>query len=373
MTTRLARLLGATLLLLAIVQPISQARVELVTIPQRENVRIYLGTPPSALIQEERAIPLEQGRNKVTFSWQKANVDGGSLELVPLTDPDKVTVMGIGFPPGSSNSVVWEVDSAEDAEVRFRVTYALNGLRWAPEYTAITDAEEKSLIFTASAVISNRSGEKFRDARVQLGVGEPMQRSFDLDESVKARYLGLPELKVKKTYTFEPGSYNNNVGQHFVITNDADSGLGQEPLYGGKVRMFKRDAQGELAFIGEDIIPFTPLNEEAELYLGNARDIKVERKQLRSDQVNIRRDTSDNIQVYDLDEEFQFKIENHKDEPVQLKLIDHISGYWEMQENSQAYEKTDATTIEFAVDLAPQQEKTVTYRVKRLNLQAQSR
>jgi len=367
-TTRIAKLLGGTLLLLLTFGPDSLARVELVTIPQRENVRIYLGQPPSALVQEERAIPLEKGRNKVTFSWQKASVDGGSLELVPLTEPEKVSVLGIGFPPGSSNSVVWEVDSTADGEVRFRVTYALNGLRWAPEYTAITDAEEKSLVFTASAVLTNQSGEKFEGARVQLGVGQPMQRSFDLDESVKAQYLAVPQLKVKKTYTFETGLYNNNVAQHFVITNDTASGLGQEPLYGGKVRMFKRDAQGELAFTGEDVIPFTPVNEEAKLYLGNARDIKVERQQLRSDQVNIRRDTSDNVQVFDLDEQFELKIENHKAEPVQLKLVDHLAGYWEMQENSQAYEKTDANSIEFKVDLAPQQEKKVIYRVKRLNL-----
>ncbi len=345
------------------------ARVELVTIPARESVRIYLGTPPAALIQEERVIPLDQGRNKVTFSWQKAGVDGGSLDLVPVTHADEVSVLGIGFPPGSSNSVVWEVDSTVEAGVRFRVTYALNGLRWEPEYTAITDAAEQSLVFTGSAVIGNQSGEKFADCRVQLGVGQPMDQSFDLNETLKVPYLSVPALKVKKTYTWEQGQFGDSVAQHFVVLNDTASALGTEVLYGGKVRLFKRDAQGELAFIGEDVLPFLPINEDAKLYIGNARDIKVKRDQLRADQVNIRRDNGDNIAVYDLDEEFKIELENHKDEAVQVKLIEHISDYWEMQETSQEYGKTDARTIEFMVDLDPQQTKTVTYRVKRLNLQ----
>ncbi len=351
----------------------ARARVELVTIPARESVRIYLGTPPAALVQEERVIPLDKGRNKITFSWQKAGVDGGSLELVPVTNADDVSVLGIGFPPGSSNSVVWEVDSTVEAGVRFRVTYALNGLRWQPEYTAITDANEQSLVFTASAVITNESGEKFKDSRVQLGVGQPMDKSFDLNETLKVQYLSIPALKVKKAYTWEKGKFGDAVAQHFVVVNNTASGIGREVLYAGKVRLFKRDAQGELAFIGEDVLPFLPINEEAKLYIGNARDIKVERKQLRADQVNIRRDNSDNIVVYDLDEEFKIELENHKDEAVQVKLIEHIADYWEMQAQSQEYENTDSRTIEFLVDLKPQEKKTVTYRVKRINLETKRR
>ncbi len=369
MPNRFLHLAAALLGLVILSGETARARVELVTIPARESVRIYLGTPPAALVQEERVIPLDRGRNKITFSWQKAGVDGGSLELVPVTNADDVSVLGIGFPPGSSNSVVWEVDSAVEAGVRFRVTYALNGLRWAPEYTAITDADEKSLVFTASAVITNASGEKFKDSRVQLGVGRPMDKSFDLNETLKVQYLSITALKVKKAYTWEVGKFGDAVAQHFVVLNDTASGIGREVLYAGKVRMFKRDAQGELAFIGEDVLPYLPINEEAKLYIGNARDIKVERKQLRADQVNIRRDNSDNIVVYDLDEEFKIDLENHKDEAVQVKLIEHIADYWEMQQNSQDYEKTDSRTIEFLVDLEPQQKETVTYRVKRLNLQ----
>ena len=50
-----------------------------------------------------------------------------------------------------------------------------------------------------------------------------------------------------------------------------------------------------------------------------------------------------------------------------------VGRHPDTQQQSQAYEKKDSSTIEFLVDLKPQEKKTVTYRVKRLNLEPRQR
>ena len=66
-----------------------------------------------------------------------------------------------------------------------------------------------------------------------------------------------------------------------------------------------------------------------------------------------------------IDESFEIKLRNHKQNPVEIRVVEHLCRWsnWAITEKSAEFKKTDAATIEFRVPLKPDEEQTVTYTV----------
>ena len=56
---------------------------------------------------------------------------------------------------------------------------------------------------------------------------------------------------------------------------------------------------------------------------------------------------------------------NRKKEAVEIRVVEHLFRWtnWMVTETSQAFEKTNAQTIEYRVPVKPDEEKVVTYKV----------
>jgi len=137
------------------------------------------------------------------------------------------------------------------------------------------------------------------------------------------------------------------------IVNSAKNGLGI-PLPKGRVRFYRRDADGHLEFIGENTIDHTPKDETLRVYTGNAFDLVGERRQT---------DYKSDVSTLQLDESFEIKVRNHKAVPVQFRVVEHLyrAANWTISAHSQEFLKTDAHTIEFRVPVAPNGQGVVTY------------
>ena len=68
------------------------------------------------------------------------------------------------------------------------------------------------------------------------------------------------------------------------------------------------------------------------------------------------------------DEIITAKIENFKDSPAVLTMIQHIPGQWDMAECNMEYERKDAGTLEFEIELPPKGEKELTMHYHRRNV-----
>ncbi len=143
------------------------------------------------------------------------------------------------------------------------------------------------------------------------------------------------------------------VMQQFV--NSEKNGLGV-PLPKGKLRFYRRDADGNLEFTGESMIDHTPKDETVRVYTGNAFDLTGERK--RTDYtIDTRRDF--------IDESFEISLRNHKKEPVTFTVIEHLYRglNWQITQESQQHKKTEAQKMEYQVTVPPNGEQVVTYTV----------
>ena len=87
------------------------------------------------------------------------------------------------------------------------------------------------------------------------------------------------------------------------------------PLPKGRMRFYRRDTDGSLQFVGENVISHTPKDELVRVYTGNAFDITAERT---------RTDFHVESSQRWIDESYQIKLRNHKKEPVTVQVVEHM-------------------------------------------------
>jgi hypothetical protein len=349
----------AVMLVLAVCA-VSQARIKLVALPERAATVIRLDNPQWTLIEEERVLTLQKGLNKVDFSWKGVSIDADSIRLRPLDHTKQVTLLNVSYPPNEA-ALVWEISCAENYAENVRISYLLRNIDRLITYKAIADKAETMVDLKSFLVLRNFSGEDFDKARVLLDYGEAFEQGIDHEETKQMLFLKADKVPITKVWTFDAARLpwdpekleNKNVGipVSYRIVNDGKSQLGKFALWGGKARLFQDDGQKSTIFLGEDVTGLVPVGEKMELYIGDSRDIVVTQRKMRDVQINQRKNNSERVVLYDTDEIITAKIENFKDSPAILTMIQHIPGQWDMEECDMEYVKKDASTLEFEIKL----------------------
>ncbi|MBN2211819.1 MAG: hypothetical protein JW709_10535, partial [Sedimentisphaerales bacterium] len=152
-----------TVVILTIAASIAQGRIKLVALPQRAATSIRLDNPNATLIEEERVLTLQQGVNKVDFSWKGVSIDEDSIRLAVVDHPDEVTLLNVSYPPGEA-ALVWEIGAAKAAQERVRISYLLSNIDRLITYKAVADKDETQVDLKSFIVLRNFSGEDFDNA-----------------------------------------------------------------------------------------------------------------------------------------------------------------------------------------------------------------
>ncbi|MHC5082823.1 MAG: DUF4139 domain-containing protein [Planctomycetota bacterium] len=299
-------------------------------------------------------------------------------------------------------TLVWLVDSEAKGDQLCRVTYTTDGIGWKADYSAVLSDDEKTLDLSGWVTIDNKSGGAYKDAaikliagdvnRIQPSRGRPEMMMMDgarrakaaapafeekafmeyhlytlgrkstvLNNQVKQIELITPahDVPVEKKYITEVSVNDWQVRQHkdkvqvkIEFENKKEYQLGIA-LPKGKVRVFKKDpADGTLEFVGEDQIDHTPRKEKLSLYIGDAFDIVPEQKLT---------DSKRGDRFFEFTR--QVEIRNRKDEAVTVN-VDELVPYhcnWTVRNQSHDYEKKDASTARFAVEVKADSTATLVY------------
>ena len=317
-------------------------------------------------------------------------------------------------------TLVWKVNSKTGGGQDTRVSYQTQGITWWSDYN-VTLREQNGacdMDLAAWVTLVNQSGGSYPNAQLKLVAGEvnrapaaapspvvmaklearAMRDEADrgFTESSLSEYhlytLGrrtdLPDNSTKQLELFpavhgvgcrkqlvftaapQPWSYwaapiqdqgyaatsQGSVGAYLEFDNKEAQHLGV-PLPAGRVRVNQANqADGALEFVGEDVIKHTPRNETLRIKLGNAFDIVGERKQ-----TNFRIDTS----AKTIDESFEISVRNRKKEAATVVVREYLYRWssWEVSAKNHAFEKRDAQTIDFPLDIAANGEAKLTYTV----------
>ena len=345
---------------------IVQARIKLVALPERAATVVRLDNPQATLIEEERVLTLQNGLNKVDFSWNGVSIDEDSIRLAVLDHPDKVKLLSVSYPPNEA-ALVWEIASDSDYAENVRISYLLRNIDRLVTYKAIADKAETQVDLKSFLVLRNFSGEDFDMARILLDYGEAFERSILHEETKQLLFFSAPKVPIEKVWKFDSAVQvwdpeqleNQNVGipVSYRIVNNSESALGRFALWGGKARIFQDDGHESTIFLGEDVTNLVPIGEKTELYVGDSRDIVVTQRKMKDQRVNIKRNNGGGEILFDNEEEIVAKIENFKDGPAVLTMIQHIPGQWQMDSCNMEYVKKDANTLEFEIKLPARDNK----------------
>jgi hypothetical protein len=311
----------------------------------------------------------------------------------------------------------WLLQSDKPGRFDAEVGYVTGGFDWSASYNLVSPEKGDNVDLVGWITMNNQSGKTFENARIQLMAGDvnkiqppmPMtamyrnralagamaediapavtEKAFDefhlysiarlttlhdretkQVEFVHAEKMFAPTIYVydgASDYRFYRGlnteqgygeSGNNKVLVQREFVNAETNQLGIA-LPAGKLRFYRRDADSQLQFVGENTIDHTPRNETVRVTTGNSFDLVGERKQ-----TNFRVDTADKW----IDESFEIKLRNRKkDTPVEIRAVEHLYRWsnWEITAKSDDIVKKDSQTIEFRIPVKPDEERTVTYTV----------
>ena len=177
----------------------------------------------------------------------------------------------------------------------------------------------------------------------------PVEKFFVYD-GAPARFYG---------YVIDDSGYGSVTDKKVAVilefVNGEDQGLGIA-LPRGKIRVYKKDVDGSELLVGEDSIDHTPKDETIQLTLGNAFDIVGERVQ----------DDFKRLGTRSIEETFTITLRNHKEEDVEVRVVERLYRWseWEIISETEEHTKIDAQTIEWRLEVPVDGEVSVTYTVR---------
>jgi len=313
----------------------------------------------------------------------------------------------------------WQLDTKQGGAVAAELSYVTGGMSWHADYNVVAPEKGDTVDLVGWVTMDNQSGKTFRGAKIKLmagdvnkiqlnvmrpryalalteslsaGVQPVSEKAFDeyhlytlerpatlLDRETKqVEFVRATDVKSRVLYVYDGAQIDQNRynGWNFEnIRNDREYGTQSNPkvwvmrefsnaesnhlgmpLPKGRIRFYRRDADGQMEFTGENTIDHTARDEVIRLAMGNAFDIVGERKR-----TNFKVDSRGHW----MEESFEIKLRNHKKESVDVCAVEHLyrSDNWEIEGKSDDFVKTDSQTMEFRVTVPPDGEKTVTYSV----------
>ncbi|MFP7721180.1 DUF4139 domain-containing protein [Lysobacter sp. A3-1-A15] len=342
------------------------------------------------------ALALNDGRIKVIRDYDSFSVIDGTTTF-----------------PGQP-SLQWTVDAAAAGDAAFTLHYPMGGMAWRAEYTAtLAPGDGCALSLDGAALVANRSGVTFTDARVTLVAGEPERvrqdrpemreraaveqmamdaaagnmptqrrsaeyHAYDLPRAVRitqgateriALFPTRTKVACERAYVVEADSqewqppqpmldpgYRGSTGKLPVVVavslqNSKESGLGQ-PLPAGRVRVFDG-----ADFLGESRLDHIAAGGEVRVEVGEAFDLSAERE---NTAFNVDRSGRT------ITESFAVTLRNAKPGDATVRVVEPLPRWsdWEIVESSVPSERQDARHAVFEVPVPAGGETRLTYTVR---------
>lgn len=373
---KLTRSLVVSSALLLLLSQSAWARLKLVTLPDRQATQVQLENDSDTLLSEERELNLQAGVTQVDFAWQNVQIQPQSIRLMVLEQQEPVQLLNVSYPP-SAQALVWEIASPKAQTVRVRISYLLQNLDRLVTYQGNVNKAETELNLLGFVVLRNFSGEDLSDTQFQFGQGQAFTGSVQNQETKRVQFFNVSKIPIEKRFVFdarvlpwEPELAAESVGIPvlYEFKNTTANALGQHPLLAGKARLFIADGKDGQIFLGEDQTTFTPVGEKISLNIGNSRDVVVTQRKLSEKRLNERRNRDNEVVLYDVETVMQVTLENFREQPALVTVIESMPNEWTMQSSSLPFKQQQYDLIEFEVTIPAQDKLLLDYTYLQQNV-----
>ena len=351
----------------------------------------------------------------------------GSQTIVEIDGKLRFDLPGVPLFPALADGAVlkptidWSIRADGASKLNAELGYVSTGLNWKADYNIVAPEQDDRVEISGWVTIENQSGKTFSNARIALMAGEvnkqqpgqlnsfarlgggvagsgyagspgppvvekpfddyhlyTLQNATTLQdrESKQVEFIRALNVATNRIYVYdgakidgsrypnwnydairgnpEYGAASNPkvwIMREFV--NSEANRLGM-PLPKGNVRFYRRDQSGQIEFTGENEIGHTPKGETVQVYTGTAFDVVGERR---------RTDYQINHQNRTVDETFEIKLRNHKQTPLEVRVVERLyRGFsWKIAIETDQHRDKDSQTIEYRITVKPEEERVVKY------------
>jgi len=367
----------------------------------------YIGKEITIVPKDKDGKPLDRYKGNL-LSVEGERISSIDVDGKVILDPQGEVILP-ALPKGLllRPTLLFKIDSDKAGKQTAEISYLTGGITWKADYILVLNPNDTKFSLNGWVTVDNQSGANYPDAKLKLIAGDIhlveaniRQDHYYAEESLRAVSKRAPEPQFQESSLFEYHMYTmqrpTTIGQKetkqisFINANDAnckklfiydyndyyrwwwhyndDRTKGQKimvkveienkkqdnlgmPLPKGKVRIYKKDNEDKLQFVGEDLIDHTPVDEKIRLYVGDAFDIVGQRTVKKSNQSE-----------HTLDETIEITVRNHKEEDIEVNIVEHMNlPNWEITAKDHDFVKKDAWTAEFPVKIKKRGEDTITY------------
>jgi hypothetical protein len=320
--------------------------------------------------------------------------DGGKLVIVNEAETQAIQLAELPANFYVKPTLHWSLIAGKGGTYPIQMTYLTGGLSWDVTYNCVWD--KKLLDMNSWVTIGNQSGKAFKDVSLKLIAGDvnvvqdyyydkysryemadsmagmvaPAPPSFEekafhdfhmytLDQKVsfadnQTKQIALyPTQHVKATPVYEYLVWGSGVNSMIKFKNTEENGIGK-PLPKGIMKVYMKDTDGNLEFIGEDRIDHTGRNEEVVINTGTAFDLVG--STLVKDQETLKRNESERS--------FQITLRNNSQEKKSINVIHQLGGNSRIISSDIKPEIDTNLKATFTVEIEPDKEVIFTFREK---------
>lgn len=371
------------------------------------------------LLSPQKLLEKYVGRTVTVYRWNEKEgreeavqaevlaVNGGTIlrigDEITFGYPGRIAFPEVPEDLIAEPTLVWLLESGADRQ-RLEVSYLTDALNWKADYVVVATDDEARGDLTGWVTLTNQSGATWENAQLKLVAGDVQRvggREEMMEYAMKAAQARAADEAFAEEAFFEyhlytlnrpttlrnneqkqvtlleadrfglrkrliyygaahyyRGSYghvesNRKVGVFLDFENSEENGLGM-PLPAGVVRVYKEDSSGAQQFIGEDRIDHTPRDERVRIRMGEAFDVVGDRRQMEWTAVGSCVSESS----------WQVELRNHKDEAVEVEVVEPVAGDWRILSSTHAATRVDAHTFRFDVKVPARDSVKVEYRVR---------
>ena len=365
---------------------------------QKDVIEGTLLSTPNAIVGSA------EGSNQNTYNGMVIRTDDGRIVLDPVGEVEVQQV-----PDGliSTPTLLWDLNAAKAGQNTFELSYITQGISWNADYVLTLDGTDTAADLKGWVTMTNNSGATYKTARLKLLAGDvnqvqpPSRIAFKTADAMPMASAGAGGFKEEGLFEYHlytlqrPATIGNReikqlsllegkgiqVNKRMIIDsmsgynswypnegevgtgdikpqvrveflNKAENQLGMA-LPKGRVRIYKRDNSGSVQMLGEDSINHTPKNEKVSLVVGRAFDVVASRKR-----TNFVRMAPNQVE-----ESYEIELRNRKETSETVTVLERHWGDWNVTAKSMAFTKEDSSTMQFLVDLQPNEVKKMTYTV----------
>ena len=317
-------------------------------------------------------------------------LEKGSDRLFVVADSETQVIKLAELPSNfyTKPTLHWSLIADKAGKHPIQMTYLTGGLSWNVTYNSVWD--EKTLALNSWVTITNQSGKAFDEVTLKLIAGD-VNRVYDvyggykrnmydemmapsmamdagapsfeekafhdfhmytLDQKVsfannQTKQLELyPLQNVKANQAYEYSTWGGGVNSVIKFKNTEENGIGK-PLPKGTLKVYKKDSDGNLEFIGEDSIKHTSKNEDVKINTGTAFDLVA--STLVRDQRDLGKNKSERT--------IQVTLRNNSAEAKTINVLHQLGGNDSIIESN--FTHTQDTNLKATFEIAVQPDKEV--------------